>query len=68
MGTIQTNGIIQIDDDDMIMTILKRDIKVYFSTISPILIRNWQILCENYFKFYINHFRLLKCSGILLEI
>ena len=66
IGVVQTNGIINISDEDMIIKILKRDVLKYFSLITPLVIKNWQVTCENYMRFYINHYRISKCKKILL--
>ena len=66
LGIIQTNGIIKIDEDEMIIKILKRDVLSYMSQITPSTIKNWQACCENYLRFYINQYRILKCHNILI--
>lgn len=65
IGVVQTNGVINISEEDMLIKILKRDVLKYFSLITPSIIKNWQVLCENYMKFYINHFRVIKSHNIL---
>ena len=66
IGLVETNGIINITEEDMIIKILKRDVLKYFSLITPTMIKNWQVTCENYMRFYINHFRILKCYNTLI--
>ena len=65
IGVVQTNGVINISEEDMLIKILKRDVLKYFSLLTPSTIKNWQVLCENYMKFYINHFRVIKSHNIL---
>ena len=67
IGVVQTNGTINISDEDMLIKILKRDVLKYFSLITPSTIKNWHVLCENYMKFYINHFRVIKSHNILIK-
>ena len=66
IGLVETNGIINITEEDMIIKILKRDVLKYFSLITPTMIKNWQVTCENYMRFYINHYRILKCYNTLM--
>jgi hypothetical protein len=51
--------------NDEVISIFKRYIVSYFSSISFTLIKNWHITIENIFVYCINHYRILKCIDLI---
>ena len=59
------NELSPIKLNDEVISIFKRYIVSYFSSISFTLIKNWHITIENVFIYCINHYRILKCIELI---
>ena len=64
---LESNTVVEIRDDELIKSILRKDVLKYYTLITSTLIKNWQVVCEDYMRFYINQYRILACHNILMN-
>ena len=64
---LESNTVVEIGDDELIKSILRKDVLKYYTLVTSTIIKNWQVVCEDYLRFYINQYRILACHNILMK-
>jgi hypothetical protein len=64
---LESNTVVEIKNDELIKSILRKDVLKYYTLVTSTIIKNWQVVCEDYLRFYINQYRILACHNILMK-